>query len=797
MAVEVKEQGTVTEKVRKLKESFHETLPALCPERVKFLAEAYQENEGKPPITIRAKVYEKFLKGMSLHIDENPIVGNLSKYRVGMVPYPEYSCKWMKKEVEAITAFGKVPISQEDQELLTEAVDYWKNRSTYTLTNEIHAWKYKGEPTRNELQFAAGVWLIPVGVPPGRISVDYGKVLIKGLNGVIAEAQQQLNSLPIGTSDAISKKDFLKAVITSCNAVIAFANRYADLTGDMAQKESDPARKKELEDISQICRWVPANPARTFREAIQSFWFTHLAVHMEINSSGISPGRFPQYMYPFYKKDLEEGRISREEAIEFLELLFIKFTEIIRFWSQSFFAKDMGNLLQNISLGGLTPDGQDATNEMDYLLIEAQKRVRMIQPTLSILYHDKLPEELLLRAAELVRTGLGMPAFFNANLNVESLVYYGASLEDARNQCQIGCVERGFSHGAGPMLGGAINMPKMLELALHDGKDPVSGKQVGPKTGNPGNFTSFQELADAIKKQLQHFMPRYADYEYTGHAINAQYFPTPFVSALVDDCIKKGLDASSGGARYYMAGFGPVGVIDLGDSLAAIKKYAFEEKQIAMGELLKALEANFEGYQEMHKLLLNAPKYGNDDDYVDNIVREWYDIFYDEQQKLRDHQGRKLIPFAISVSWHGPLGALTGALPSGRKAGMPLADGSVSSSQGYDKNGPTALMKSASKAIDTVKYFSSLLNMKFHPSPLSTAEGLRKLIALIKTYLELGGHHVQFNVVSAETLRDAQIHPENYKNLIVRVAGFSAYFIHLDPVIQNEIISRTELNFRN
>jgi pyruvate-formate lyase len=296
---------------------------------------------------------------------------------------------------------------------------------------------------------------------------------------------------------------------------------------------------------------------------------------------------------------------------------------------------------------------------------------------------------------------------------------------------------------------------------------------------------------------LQHFMPRYADYEYTGHAINARYFPTPFVSALVDDCIKKGLDVSSGGARYYMAGFGPVGVIDLGDSLVAIKKYVFEEKRLAMGELLKALEANFEGYQEMHKLLLNAPKYGNDDDYADNIVREWYDLFHDEQQKLRDHLGRRLRPFSISITWHGPLGAKTGALPSGRKAGIPLADGSVSSSQGCDKNGPTALIKSASRAIDTVKYFSSLLNMKFHPTPLSTADGLRKLIALIKTYLELGGHHVQFNVVNAETLRDAQIHPENYKDLIIRVAGFSAYFIHLDPVIQNEIISRTELNFRN
>lgn len=796
MVIEVKEPGTVTKRVKRLKESLLQTEPSFCSERLNFLAEAYQENEGKPPITIRAKVFQKFLRGMSLYIDENPIVGSMSKYRVGLVPYPEYSCKWMQREVETNTALGKVSIKRQDQKLLAEAVDYWKSKCTTYLTNKLYSWKYEREPSRNELHFAAGVWLDPIGIPPGRVSVDYGKVLSKGFNGVIAEAQEERNRLPIGNTETLNKKDFLEAVITACNAVIAFASRYADLTANMAQNEPDPARKKELEDICQICRWVPANPARTFREAIQSFWFTHLAVHMEINSDGISPGRFPQYIYPFYRNDLEAGRITREEAIELLELLFIKFTEVTKFWSQSLFQKDMGNLLQNISLGGLTPDGKDATNEIDYLMIEAQRRVRMLQPTLSILYHNKLPDELLLRAAELVKTGLGMPAFFNADLNIQGLIYHGASLEDARNQCQIGCVERGFSHSASPMLGGAINMPKMLELALHDGKDPVTGKQLGPKTGNPENFTSFQELSDAIRKQFRYFITRYADYEFSGHAVNARHFPMPFVSALVDDCLEKGMEVSSGGARHYMLGFGPVGTIDLADSLAAIKKYVFEEKQLTMAEVLKALEADFEGCQEIQQLLLNAPKYGNDDDYVDNIVRQWYTIFYDEHQKLRDHLGGMIRPFAISVSWHGPLGAKTSALPSGRKDKATLADGSVSASPGCDKNGPTALLKSASQAIDTVKYFSSLLNMKFHPSSLSTTAGLRKLIALIKTYIDLGGHHVQFNVVSTETLRDAQIHPENYKDLIVRVAGFSAYFIHLDPVIQNEIIRRTELSLK-
>ncbi|MFQ5827441.1 MAG: pyruvate formate lyase family protein, partial [Dehalococcoidia bacterium] len=339
---------------------------------------------------------------------------------------------------------------------------------------------------------------------------------------------------------------FLNSVIIACEAVIKFARRYAALAREMAQKETDPERRQELELIAETCDWVPAKPARTFREAIQSFWFTHLTVLIEHLSWGFSPGRLGQYMNPFYKKDKEEGRIDEEEALELLELLYIKFTEVAPVWSRVGYEEAMANMFQNISLGGVTSDGNDATTELDYLLIEAQQRVRLMQPTLSILQHDKLPDELLMKAAELVRTGIGMPAFFNNDLNIQGFLELGVSLEDARNHCMIGCVERGLSHTCNTANNSFFSTAKMLELALHNGKDPVTGKQLGPETGNAEDFQSFDQLMEAIEKQLEHCFPLYMDLEETHHAFNGEYLPVPLTSALVDDCIKEGKDIYAG-----------------------------------------------------------------------------------------------------------------------------------------------------------------------------------------------------------------------------------------------------------
>lgn len=787
-------ESLLSKRVRDLRESLLQIQPRLSCERLRCLAEVYQDVKGEAPVTTRAKVFEKLLKEMTIFIDENPIVGTLTQYRAGVQPYPEASCKWMMKEYEYSTALGKGRLSDDDKRLLAEAIDYWGERCLVSKADEMWQEKYPGLK-RSDFDAKAGAWMPPNSavINTFRCSVDYGRVVHKGLKEVIKEAQNEIQALPLVSLEAFRKRDFLGAVIRCLNAVIAFAKRYADLADSMANKEMDPDRKKELQKIAATCRWVPENQARNFYEAVQSFWFTHLATEIEGVSGGHSPVRFPQYMYPFYKKDKENGTITEEEAIELLELLFIKFSEINIYQGGAFYNAAMSNLFQNMNLGGVTPDGNDATNELDFMILEAQRRVRMMQPTLSVLYHDKMSEEFLLKALELVRIGIGMPAFFNCNLNIQRSLSHGASLEDARNHCIVGCIEQGYSHSNATVKDGWINMAKILELALYDGKDPLTGKQLGLQTGNAEAFTSYNELHEAVKKQFQYQFQLYFEYEFGSHSYLTEYFPAPFTSALINDCIKRGKDVNGGGARYEIDGISPCGMIDLADSLTAVKKLVFEEKKVTMKDLIKALRADFEGYEQLHKICLEAPKYGNDDIRADQTASDWFRIFEQEQSGYKNHVGAPLRAFALSVTTHFPFGVRTGALPNGRKKGVPLADGSVSASPGMDRNGPTALINSACRVADNLKYGSNLLNMKFHPVALKDRAGLRKLLSLIKTYVDLGGHHVQFNVVGADTLKDAQLHPEEYRDLIVRVAGFSAYFIHLDPVVQNEIIKRTEI----
>lgn len=793
MVTEVVAKPKVSARVQSLKESLLQLERPISCERLKFVMDSYRETEGQPPVIRRARLLDKVLSEMTIFIDDNPIVGSQTQYRGGVQPYPEWACRWMKKEPQFFGSLGTMKISQEDQALVEETIEYWQDKSAIDRVKEI--WSQKHPDVNVDDYRSAGVWADVVGAPMGRMSVDYGKVLNQGLEGIIAEARAHLDRLPIATQEGLRKRQFLNALIASCQAVVKFAGRYACLAREMARGESVPERKQELELIAETCERVPARPARTFYEALQSFWFVHVCLLIEHVSWGFSPGRFPMYVYPFYKADKEAGRITEEEALELLELLFIKFTEVAPLWSRVGFEQAMANMFQNISLGGVDSEGKDATNDVDYLLLEAQNRVRLMQPTLSILYHDNLPDDFLLKAAELVRTGIGMPAFFNNNLSIQAFLAMGTSLEDARNHCIIGCVERGLSHTCNTANNSFFSMPKMLELALHGGRDPKSGKQLGARTGAAEEFQSYDELFDAVVKQMEHSFPYYVELEETHYAFNAEYLPVPYTSALVDDCIQRGEEVYSGGSRHSMNGYSPVGVVDLADSLAAIKKLVFEEKRITIGELKNALAANFEGYPEIHRLLLDAPKYGNDDEYVDSIARACYDVFYAEHAKYRDYQGRKMSPPALSVTGHFRLGVRCGATPNGRKASIPFTDASVSASPGMDRNGPTALIRSATRVIDTVKYAAAQINMKFHPTSVSSRDGLRKLLTLVKTYLDLGGHHIQFNVVNTETLRDAQLHPEQYRDLIVRIAGFSAYFIHLDPMVQNEIIKRTEIGF--
>jgi len=793
MVVADQHPAKLSQRVEQLKQSLLETVPRLSCERIRCLLESYRETDGEPPVIRRARVLEKLLTEMTLFVDENPIVGTTTQYRCGMQPFPENACRWMVEEVEASTSLGTYAVSPEDRTWLEKAAAYWQDRCRAARTTVMFRRNHPDEVDYSDLEKA--LFINTVVGARGRINIDYGKVLKLGLNGVIKEARRHLESLPVTSIDAMTKRQFLEGVIISCNAVITFARRYAVLAEKMAAQETNPERRRELKRIQTTCLRVPAEPPRSFHEAIQCFWFVHLASEMEETGDGRSPGRFGQYMFPFYMRDREAGRLTEEDALELLELLFIKFTEITVFKQKMSFAAGMGNMFQNISIGGLTEEGDDATNDLEYLLIEAQQRVQLIQPTLSLLYHDRLSDDFLLKAAALVRTGIGMPAFFNNDGMMQGLMAHGMSVEDARDCCIVGCVERATSHRlCSFQAAGGLSMPKLLELALNDGVDPATGKQFGPSTGEATAFKSYEDVEAATRTQMEYFLKLKMEWELTGSAVGALEMPQPFTSALVDDCIKEGKDMLSGGARYEMDGCTPVGVVDLADSLAAIKKLVFEDKSINIRQLLDALKANFEGHTEIHRALIVAPKFGNDDNYVDQIAKRWFSLFEMEHGKYTNCLGNPMRPFSSSVTFHTYLGRSCGALPSGRQAGVAFADASVSAFPSMDRDGPTALIHSATKVLDTIKYASGQLNMKFHPSTLEGVAGLSKLIALVKTYVDLGGHHIQFNVVSTETLKDAQVHPENYRNLIVRVAGFSAYFIHLDPGVQDEIIRRTEVN---
>jgi formate C-acetyltransferase len=601
----------------------------------------------------------------------------------------------------------------------------------------------------------------------------------------------ELDNLKLFSRDDIEKKCFLEAVIISLNAIIRLAHRYANLAEEMALKEKDPVRKKELERIAETCRWVPANPARTFYEAIQSFWFIYLV----IQQSTAGMGRFDQYMYPFYKRDKESGRITDDEVLALLCELRIKDMELVRIALRPVKRQQQAGIAKwhNMIIGGVTPDGKDATNELTYLILEAAKIVRTPHHTITLRVHENTPEDLMIKALEVVKLGIGMPAFIGDKSYIEFLVSLGVPLEVARDYAVGGCLDTIVPGKSRIVAVPFFTNAKVLDIFLNNGVDRNTGIKMGPFNVNVEDFSNFNELFEAFKRYLAYFIEMAIQCNNTWGAF-AEMREYLIEAALSDGGLKdgKGLFRRKMPVNYA-ASLLAVGMINVVDSLAAIKKLVFEEKKITLKQLKEALAANWQGYEDIRKMCLEAPKYGNDDDYVDSIAVDLYNFYADEVYKYKTINGGKWVPGGISISsmWAG--GAITGATPDGRLAGEVLADGSMSPMRGRDVNGPTAVIKSASK-INQSRFASTLMNMKFHPSALSSTEDLRKLAFLIKTYFNLGGKHVQFNVVSRETLIEAQKHPENYRDLIVRVAGYSAYFVELAKPVQDEVIARTELS---
>jgi formate C-acetyltransferase len=629
----------------------------------------------------------------------------------------------------------------------------------------------------------------------GHISVDYAKVLNHGLNSVLAEAEAEMAMLDVTNPEHLKTRHFLRAVVIANTAVIHFAERFAVEAERLASVEGDPVREAELKEIARICRKVPAFPAETFWEALQSFWFIQLAIQLESNGHSISPMRFDQYIYPFYKAS--EDRMSMDDMQELLDLLWVKFNEINKVRDEGS-TKAFGGypMFQNLIVGGQTRDGMDATNELSYMCLQATANTKLYQPSISIRIHDNTPDSLYIKALDVSRIGLGMPAYYSDRVIIPGLLSRGLTREDARDYGIIGCVE--------PQVGGKtegwhdaafFNMAKVLELALYDGVDPATGNQLGPRTGMLTSFASFDDVMEAYRQQMQYFVKLLVVSDNAVDLAHGMRAPLPFLSSLVADCIVEGKSLQEGGAHYNFTGPQGVGVANVGDSLAALKKLVFTDKAVTLGEMKELLDTNFEGKEDLRQMLLNrAPKYGNDNDYADELAREGALIYCDEVEKYRNPRGGQFQPGLYPVSANVPLGTVVGAMPDGRLAGTPLADG-VSPVSGRDNLGPTAAVKSVAKLDHQIASNGTLLNQKFHPNALKDEAGLRNLMAVTETLFTQGGLHVQYNVVSRETLLDAQEHPENYRGLVVRVAGYSAFFTALDPALQNDIIARTEQLF--
>jgi formate C-acetyltransferase len=669
-----------------------------------------------------------------------------------------------------------------------EVSPYWWGRSVRDLIFEEMSAEWKAT-------YEAGIFteFMEQRAPGHTVLGDV--IYRRGLLALKADIEQALFRLDyFNDPEACAKRDELRAMAIAADAVIRFAERHAEKAEAAAALAIDPARKSELQRIAEVCRHVPAHAPTDFWEALQSYWFTHLGVVTELNTwDSFCPGRFDQHLYPFYRKGMEEGTLTREEAKELLECLWVKFNNQPAPPKVGVTAAESGTYTDfaNINNGGLKRDGSDGVNEVTYLILDVIDEMHLLQPSSNLQLSKKNPDAFLKRGLEIVRQGWGQPSIFNADAVVEELLRQGKSLEDARCGGISGCVETGAFGKEAYILTGYFNLPKVLEITLNNGVDPLTGNRIGIETGEARDFSSYTELFDAFRKQLHHFIGVKVRGNNIIERLYAEYMPAPFLSILVDDCIAKGKDYNAGGPRYnttYIMGVAPATCTD---SLAAIKYHVFDRGTLTMDELLEAVGQNFEGHEKTRQLLWNkTPKFGNDDDYPDAILQDVFNTFFDEVNGRRNTKGGYYRVNYLSTTCHVYFGSMTGATPDGRKARTPLSDG-ISPVQGADRHGPTAVIKSAAK-MDHLRTGGTLLNQKFTPQLLKGEDGLNKIAHLVRSYFRLDGHHIQFNVVTAATLRAAQAEPEKYRDLIVRVAGYSDYFCDLTRALQDEIIARTE-----
>ena len=828
-------------RIPKLVEALYAHMPVIESARAKLITESYKATEGQPTITRRAEAFAHILRNIPIIIRDNElIVGSSTIAPRGCQTFPEFSYQWLEDELDTVETRSADPfyIAEETKQELREVHKYWKGKTSSELATSYMAPEAIRAIEHNI--FTPGNYFYN-GV--GHVTVKYEEVLAIGYKGIIDKAQAELDRCQVGDGNYVKKSHFLKSVILSCQAVIEYAERYAELASQMAAECTDPVRKQELLQISQNCSRVPANGATSFYEACQSFWFVQQLLQVESSGHSISPGRFDQYMYPYYKADLDKGIITRESAQELLDCIWVKLNDLNKVRDAASAEGFAGySLFQNLIVGGQDKDGNDVTNDLSVMCILASMHVHLPMPSLSIRVWNGSPHELLIKAAELTRTGIGLPAYYNDEVIIPALLNRGLTLADAREYNIIGCVE---PQKAGKTDGwhdaAFFNMCRPLELVFSNGMD--KGELVGIQTGDVTKMTTFEEFYDAYKKQMEYCISLLVNADNAIDVAHAERVPLPFESCMVDDCISRGLSVQEGGAIYNFTGPQGFGIANMADSLYAIRKLVYEDKKVSMEEYKEALAWNYDKgldeqsvkdisemilkgmqdggmnvtedtakavlttvmrlkpteeqlriFTEIHHMIDEVPKYGNAIDDVDYFARDVAYTYTRPMQKYHNPRGGQYQAGLYPVSANVPLGGQTGATPDGRYAHTPVADG-VSPSAGKDVKGPTAAATSVSRLDHFIVSNGTLFNQKFHPSALAGREGLEKFVSLIQTFFDQKGMHMQFNVVDRETLLDAQKHPEKYSHLVVRVAGYSALFTTLSRSLQDDIIRRTEQGF--
>ena len=781
----------MNERVRRLRQASLDAKPWLSRERAELMTEFYRHSRETSAPVRRALAFEYLMENKTIYISDGElIVGERGPAPKGTPTYPELCCHSLQ-DLQILNDRKKISFAVDDQTRRAyedRIIPFWQGRSIRDILFAEMSGEWKKA-------YEAGVYTeFMEQRAPGHTVAD-DKIYRKGFLDFKADIERSVQSLDYHNDpEAHNKQKELEAMSICCDAIIRFAERHAEKARELAEHEADPQRKKELERTAEVCSHVPAHAPRDFWEALQAYWFVHLGVITELNTwDSFCPGHLDQHLYPFYKKGLEDGSLTREQAEELLQCLWVKFNNQPAPPKVGVTAEESATYTDfaNINLGGLRSDGSDGVNEASYLLLDVIDEIRLTQPSSNIQLSKKSPDRFLKRACEIIRKGWGQPSIFNADLVVEELVRQGKSIEDARSGGTSGCVETGCFGKEAYILTGYMNLPKILEVTVNNGIDPRTGKKIGLETGDPTQFTSFEELFDAFTRQLKHFVDIKTKGNNVIERLFATHMPAAFLSILIDDCIKSGKDYNDGGPRYNTTYIMGVGIGTLTDSLAAVKYHVFDEKSLTMEQLLVVLRHNFQGHERIRQMLWNkTPKYGNDDEYADSLLRASSDAFDQTVSGRMNTKGGFYAVNYLSTTCHIYFGSVLGATPDGRRAQEPVSEG-VSPVQGADRHGPTAVMKSVAK-MDQVRTGGTLLNQKFSPSLLEGEEGIDNLAHLVRSYFKLDGHHIQLNVVTAETLRSAQANPEKYRDLIVRVAGYSDYFCDLGKVLQDEIIARTE-----